>query len=193
MNCPSCNNPFSQISSAGVPGLVCEGRCGGFWFSKKDLKKLHDRRIGDGRALLDIVTAEGVRLYRNVDHVCPTCTITTLYRHFFSRQWEFEVDQCSRCGAFWIDPGLLRKICTEDERIRLRRAEGYFKTVFTEKIYRMDLSKQDVQSSARNIANIFLFTLPEEFIALIPSPALGPELNIGPGIRLGDLNFFVGI
>ena len=100
MNCPSCNNPFSQISSAGVVGLVCEGRCGGFWFSKKDLKKLHDRRIGDGRALLDIETAEGVRLYRNVDHVCPTCTITTLYRHFFSRQWEFEVDQCSRCGAF---------------------------------------------------------------------------------------------
>ena len=103
MICGSCSNSLKPIYIEGVKIHACQGGCGGLWFERNEQKKLTERPPSTGQSLLDGETVEGVRFFRNVEHACPRCQTTLLFRHFFSKAHSFGVDQCSKCGGFWLE------------------------------------------------------------------------------------------
>ncbi|NIP99280.1 MAG: hypothetical protein GWM98_01735, partial [Nitrospinaceae bacterium] len=113
MKCPSCENPLTSQSTAGVKVMTCRRGCGGLWFDGREIQKLQERLPGAGAALLPVERPAGVYIFRDIQHPCPRCVSTLLYRHCFSKTFQYEVDQCARCGGFWVDPGTLPEIASE--------------------------------------------------------------------------------
>lgn len=172
MKCPSCRHRLSAVVAQGVRVSACQGGCGGLWFDRFELKKLRNNFQGAGEKLLDIDRAEGVRFYWDVEPICPKCETTLLFRHFFSKRRDVEVDQCSKCGGgVWVDPGELADFMRRPlhEAARKKAFADYFQTIFGERIAAMDLFKQDVHAAAQSIVNIFLFICPKEY-----SPGTSP-------------------
>ncbi len=162
MHCPSCKQNLVKNKVVGISVYFCSGGCGGLWFGKDQLKKLPERLPASGVSLLELDRAEGIKTFRNVEHICPYCETTLLYRHFFSKQWEFEVDQCSKCGGIWIDVGRLPNILQSGapEEQKVQQVKLYIKTFFDEKLLMMDIGKFDVLEAALAIQTIFLFLCP---------------------------------
>jgi len=169
LKCPSCGNPLTGHAEGGVSLFACDGGCGGYWFPRATLKRLQDCRPGAGAALLSLPRAEGVRAFRDVQHVCPHCRNTVLYRHCFSRKLDLEIDQCSKCAGFWVDAGRLAAILTADlpEDEKKHRAEDYFEVLIRDKVGRMNLINDDTLDAARQIVQIFRFLCPK---AYFPDP-----------------------
>ncbi|CCQ90060.1 conserved hypothetical protein [Nitrospina gracilis 3/211] len=165
LECPSCRNNLTPRSVAGVSVHVCEGGCGGYWVGKNSLKRLPERLPGAGAELLSVPRSDGVHLFRNVDHICPHCQNTLLYRHWFSRKLQLEVDQCAKCAGFWVEVGELASILTTDldEAERIQRAEAYFEVVIRDKVGGMNLVNDDMMDAARHIVQIFRFLCPKQY------------------------------
>ena len=158
MKCPACGNSFTEEKVSGIQVNICSGFCGGFWFSLSQVKKIERVRPGAGSKLLLLEKAEGVKFYRGAEHPCPKCKTTLLYRHFFSKQYDIEVDQCSKCSGFWVDAGGLINIMKLPKRNEL--VKKYFTFIFDEKISGMNLANHDVSQAAAMITIIFKFLLP---------------------------------
>lgn len=166
MKCPSCNLELSEMSAGGLRVLACQGGCGGLWFGRYELLKLDGNSHGTGEQLLKIPRAEGVRFFRDVEAICPHCKTSLLFRHFFSREREVEVYQCAKCGGFWIDSGELSSLVisgVEAGEKQKRAVASYFKSIFDQRIAKMNLHSEDVLESARSIVKIFLYICPENF------------------------------
>ncbi|VAX27795.1 hypothetical protein MNBD_NITROSPINAE05-757 [hydrothermal vent metagenome] len=166
MNCPSCKLELKKISAGGLSAFVCEGSCAGLWFGRFELLKLSAHSKGQGKQLLHVSRAEGVRFFRNVEAICPHCKTSLLLRHFFSREQNVEVCQCPKCGGFWVDSGELASIVkptSETEEKQKQAVASYFKTIFDERILKMNLANEDIFGSAKSIVKIFLFLCPEQF------------------------------
>jgi Zn-finger nucleic acid-binding protein len=166
MNCPSCNLELCEISAGGLRVFVCQGGCGGLWFGRLELLKLDGQPPGTGERLLHVPRAAGVRFFRDVEAICPQCRTSLLLRHFFSREQDVEVFQCPKCGGFWIDSGELagiNKTTYQTEEKQKQAVESYFKTIFDQRIAKMNLANEDILGSARSIVKIFLFLCPEKF------------------------------
>lgn len=150
--------------------FACEGGCGGYWIPRATQKQLPDCAPGAGAKLLSIPRAEGVRTFRDVQHICPDCGNTMLYRHCFSRKLDLEIDQCAKCAGFWVDVGRLADILTGDspEETRQRQAEDYFGVLIRDKVGSMNLVNQDMLEAARQIVLIFRFLCPKPYF---PGPA----------------------
>ena len=110
MECPSYKNTLTKIIKASVQILACEDECGGLWFSHSQVKRLKNIRPGSGMSLLMIKRVDGIKVYRRVEHICPQCKTTLLFRHFFSKELDTEVNQCAKCGGFWVDVAGLSKL-----------------------------------------------------------------------------------
>ena len=77
-----------------------------------------------------------------------------------------EVCQCAKCGGFWIDSGELARIIGSSflaEEKQKQAVASYFKTIFDQRIAKMNLANEDIFGSARSIVKIFLFLCPEKF------------------------------
>ncbi len=166
MKCPSCENELRQVSVAGVTVQACEDGCGRYWFDNQQIRRLPERLPGAGASLLAVSRAEGVKTFRNSQHICPKCQSTLLYRHCFSRELEMEVDQCSKCGGWWVDVGKLATIESRfpTEADRIQAAEDYFTSVFQNKVARMNRVNHDTLEAAQNIVQIFTFLTPPAFL-----------------------------
>jgi len=166
MKCPSCAQRLSAVVVQGGRVRACQGGCGGLWFDRFELAKLRGHFHGAGEKLLDIDRAEGVRFYRDVEPICPKCQTTLLFRHFFSKRQDVEVDPCSKCGGLWVDPGELANFMRRplSEAARKKAFADYFQTIFGERIAAMDLFKQDVHAAAQSVVNIFLFICPRQYL-----------------------------
>ncbi len=166
MNCPSCDLKLRKISAGGLRVLVCQEGCGGLWFGRLELLKLDENSHGTGERLLHVARADGVRFFRDVEAICPQCKTSLMLRHFFSRERDVEVYQCAKCGGFWVDSGELASLVNlryESEEKQQQAVASYFKTVFDQRIAKMNLHIEDVMESARSIVKIFLFICPEKF------------------------------
>ncbi len=162
MNCPSCNNELKALAVTGVRILACAESCGGLWFEWSEIKKLKDRNPAAGEALLHVERAEGVHVFRDIQHPCPKCKHTLLYRHCFNRRFRYEIDQCSKCAGFWVDVGWLARLeaqlSSESDR---QTAAAYFKTLFEESIKPENMTHPDSQEAARIIVQLFRFLTPQ--------------------------------
>jgi len=106
---------------------------------------------------------EGVRSFRNIDHICPKCEMTLLLRHFFDRKKGLEVDQCARCGGIWVEMGTLLK-GKESDAENEKLIDDYFVFIYKNKILKMDLIVPDIRLAAEQILQVFRFLgMPETF------------------------------
>ena len=173
MNCPACNNELKALAVTGVRVLACADSCGGLWFEWNEIKKLKDRNPAAGEALLHVERAEGVHVFRDIQHPCPKCMHTLLYRHCFNRRFRYEIDQCSKCAGFWVDVGTLagleqRSPAASDHQT----AKEYFHSLFEESLPPENLTHPDTQEAAQIILHIFRF--------LTPAPLFPAEYLRGP-------------
>lgn len=167
MKCPACENELLKISVAGVNVLACEAGCGSYWFDTLQIKRLMERLPGAGASLLKTVRrADGVKTFRNNQHICPKCQSTLLYRHCFSRELEMEVDQCSKCGGWWVDVGTLATLESRysTEADRKQAADDYFIIVFQNKVANMNRVNHDTLEAAQTIVEIFTFLTPPIYL-----------------------------
>ncbi len=165
MNCPSCSHPLTEQSAAGIAAHICIGGCGSLWLEILQVRRLAERLPGQGQSFLFADRAGGVRLFRNPEHPCPRCETTLLYRHCFSRRQELEIDQCSKCGGLWIDPGHLAGLgdasITSGNKKELARE--FFVELFDNKVRRMNFVNDDMLEAARQIVYVFRFLTPEDY------------------------------
>jgi len=166
MKCPACSNPLQEITIADVTVDVCKGGCRGIWFDNFELKKFDEPHESLGRSLLEIERDESIIIDRTKRLKCPKCDDVVMMRHFFSVKKEVAVDQCPGCGGYWLDYGELGKIRslfnTEEERSKA--AEQYFSEVFGDKLNAMRAESEGKLNRAQNIANIFRFICPSNYI-----------------------------
>ncbi|MBT4259954.1 MAG: hypothetical protein HOD90_08580 [Nitrospina sp.] len=161
MKCPACENELTEHKISGVQVNVCRGSCGGLWFHIIQTRKIERLKPGAGSALLHFEVADGVKTYRGAEHPCPQCKTTLLYRHFFSRKFDTEVNQCSKCSGFWIDVGGLSKIMKSPNEEKKELVESYSTAIMNEKISGMNLASQDMAQAAEMITSIFVFLIPD--------------------------------
>jgi uncharacterized protein len=160
MRCPACGNELTEHKISGIQVNVCRGSCGGLWFHLTQTRKIEHLKSGAGSALLHFEVADGVKIYRGAEHPCPHCKTTLLYRHFFSRKFDTEVNQCSKCSGFWIDMGGLSKIIKSHSKEKKELIEAYYTAIKNEKIAEMNLLNQDVAQAVKMIISIFNFIKP---------------------------------
>ena len=132
MRCPACLNPFTQLLVGDIPIDACEGGCGGVWLNRFEIKKLNHLNNDDIQALLDIAKNEEVKVNTKKRRRCPKCKTIVMLRHFFSIKKELMVDECPKCGGYWLDAGELAKIRHEfsSDQAREAAAEEYFSEIF---------------------------------------------------------------
>ena len=77
-----------------------------------------------------------------------------------------EVDQCSKCGGWWVDVGTLATLESrfESEADRQQAAADYFTSVFQNKVANMNRVNHDTLEAAKNIVEIFTFITPPGFL-----------------------------
>ena len=164
MNCPACHHELKLFQVTGVKVHACEGSCGGLWFEWSQIKKLKDRNAAAGAELLHVERAEGVHVFRDIQHPCPHCIHTLLYRHCFSRQFNYEVDQCAKCAGFWLDAGTLSQLppnaSSESDQ---QTAAAYFENLFEESLKPEYLTHPDTHDAAQIIYQLFRFLTPAEY------------------------------
>lgn len=169
MNCPACKQELTPHAITGVNVHACEDGCGGLWTASAQIKKLADRNAGTGESLLKVKRAEGVRVFRNIEHVCPKCETTLLYRHFFSKAHEMEIDQCSKCGGYWVDVGVLAHAFQEhvSDEEQADQVKSFLNMLYQEKVRGM-VSNHETIECARDIVQLFRFLIPEKLQTISP-------------------------
>jgi Zn-finger nucleic acid-binding protein len=108
-----------------------------------------------------IERAEGIKVYRGSEHICPDCKTTLLYRHFFSSEGDIEINQCSKCRGFWIDLAGLAKmqtLPTEEKKLAFKK---YFTNILDKKLSGMYLQHDDMAQQAKVLTEILQFLCPE--------------------------------
>ena len=160
MRCPACENELTEYKASKFTVDICRGSCGGIWIHHSQAEKIQHLKPGIGTDLLLFEKADGVKTYRNSEHPCPNCKTTLLYRHFFSKKYDTEVNQCSKCSGFWIDLGGLTEILISRKKNKRDLIENYFTVIRNEKISRMNLANQDIAEAAELITVIFNFLRP---------------------------------
>jgi len=160
MKCPACENELTEHKVSGFQVNICRGSCGGLWFHLTQTRKIERLKPGAGSSLLHFEVADGVKTYRGAEHPCPYCKTTLLYRHFFSRKLDTEVNQCAKCSGFWVDVGGLVKVMSSPQEERKELLEKYFTAIMDGKISGMNLGNEDIAQAAEMITSIFRFLNP---------------------------------
>jgi len=164
MICPSCKNQLTLLTLEDVRIQICEDGCGGFWIQREQINKISGPP-GGGKKLLQVQPAAGVRTFRDVEHPCPHCKTTLLFKHFFNKELDIQVDQCAKCSGFWIESGKLNSLWTQGNANGLcPKVTNYFAVVYEKCVSNLDVSNADICKSAQQIVKIFRWVSPEDFI-----------------------------
>lgn len=134
MKCPACENQLTQMVAGSITVDACEGSCGGVWFDRFELQKVDEPHESAGEVLLAIPKNEHIEVDENKKRRCPRCINVVMMRHFFSVKRQVLVDECPKCGGFWLDSGELAKIRSEfsSETAKEAAAEQYFSEILQE-------------------------------------------------------------
>src|SRR5262245_33055539 len=115
MICPACGNDLSQLVAGGVVLDVCNGGCGGIWFDAFELQKVEAAQEASGDLEINVALDPTKEVDYAKKRSCPRCPDTILMRHYYSKLRRVTVDECPRCGGFWLDTGELANIRAERE------------------------------------------------------------------------------
>jgi len=105
VKCPACGNGMEEVKIQEILVDVCRGGCGGLWFDWMELKKVDEPHEAAGQDLLEVERDPQVVVDEQERRVCPHCTDVVMMRHFASVQRNVEVDECPKCGGFFLDHG----------------------------------------------------------------------------------------
>jgi uncharacterized protein len=109
MNCPVCKSGMVEEDFGGVKVDVCMNGCKGIWFDWGELKKLDERNEGLGEALQNALKYPRVNDVSRGVISCPKCNLP-MHRHVYESDKDVNVDECFKCGGFFLDSGELREI-----------------------------------------------------------------------------------
>jgi Zn-finger nucleic acid-binding protein len=166
MKCPACKKTLTEATADSIVVDVCKHGCGGIWFDCHELRKVDNATESAGEALLEVEHDASISVDHEAKKNCPRCEDQPLIRHFASTQQKVAVDECYTCGGVWLDAGELGRIraqyATEEERDGA--FQGYFDTVFGEKLARLGDEKEDGLLKAQRFARMFRFLCPSYYI-----------------------------
>jgi hypothetical protein len=166
MHCPVCGNAMKVRKVEGITVDVCEGGCGGLWFDRFELQKVDDSKETAGEALLDVDRDPFFEIDAVQQRLCPSCRTQPMLRHFHSVKRQVMLDECPRCGGFWLDAGELGQMrhlfASEDEQRQAAREA--FSEIFDEQLALMSAESEEQRRKARRIAHLFRFLCPSYYI-----------------------------
>ncbi len=165
MNCPACGRELSQMKVGEITVDVCRGGCGGIWFDKWELMRVDEKSEAAGEELVNIERDPNISVNKGKRR-CPKCGDVYMMRHFFTAKQEIEVDECPKCGGFWLDAGELAAIRAqfESESDRKEAAEKLFNSMFGAKIEEEEAKLQMKRERAKKLRNMLKFLCPSYYI-----------------------------
>jgi Zn-finger nucleic acid-binding protein len=157
---------MEEVTVEDIAVDVCKQGCGGLWFDKFELQKVDEPHESAGEILLQIKKEGTVTVDPTQRRECPKCKDIVMMRHFFSVKKEVEVDECPKCGGFWLDYGELGQIREQyaSEAERLNAAKEYFEKIFGGELMRMKAGGDEKLEKAKEIARMFRFICPSYYI-----------------------------
>jgi Zn-finger nucleic acid-binding protein len=166
MKCPACGRELSQVVAGDVTIDACKEGCGGLWFDQLELRRFDEPSETAGEVLLDIHRKEGVQIDQGPRRKCPKCKTVPMMRHFFSVKRQVQVDECPKCGGYWLDPGELATIRSQyaSEQDRTQAAEKVFSDLFGGELRTMAAESDEKLQKARKISSMFRFLCPSYYI-----------------------------
>lgn len=132
MRCPACLKILKQLLVGEVIIDGCEDGCGGIWCDRFEIKKLNQLGDSEIEDLLSLAKNKKVEVVQNKKRRCPKCKMIVMQRHFFSVKKQVLVDECPKCGGYWLDAGELENIRQEfsSDQAKEVAADEYFSEVF---------------------------------------------------------------
>ncbi|HEY9852334.1 MAG TPA: zf-TFIIB domain-containing protein [Leptolyngbyaceae cyanobacterium] len=132
MRCPACHNNLNQLLVGDVIIDACEDGCGGIWCDRFEIKKLNQLGDSEIEELLNLAKNKKIEVVQNKKRHCPKCKNIVMQRHFFSVKKQVLVDECPKCGGYWLDAGELENIRQEfsSDKAKEVAADEYFSEVF---------------------------------------------------------------
>jgi Zn-finger nucleic acid-binding protein len=166
MKCPACSGSLNEKKVSDLTVDVCEGGCGGVGFDWLELKKVDEPHEHLGESLLDVKRSSAVRVDHEQRRNCPRCDTQVLSRHFFSVKRQIEVDECPKCGGFWLDSGELAEIRPQykSEEERKQAAKAVYDDLFDDELDRIRKESEEETEKVQRIARIFRFICPSYYI-----------------------------
>ena len=148
MKCPVCRNEMVEEDFGGVKVDVCKNECKGLWFDWCELGKLDQENEGLGEALQEALNYPRYNDSRGqLD--CPKCGLP-MFSHKFEADKEINVDECYKCGGFFVDSGELKII--RDKYMSVEEREAYAEKMVGElPVYEKairDLNKEKLRVNA---------------------------------------------
>jgi Zn-finger nucleic acid-binding protein len=108
MKCPACSKEMVE-KNFGVNVDVCESGCKGIWFDQGELRMLDEKNEGLGSALEAALRYPRDNKGQRGQIKCPKCSIP-MQIHKYKTAKEVNVDECYKCGGFFLDSGELTDI-----------------------------------------------------------------------------------
>jgi len=109
MRCPVCQEEMVEQDFGGVKVDICKDGCKGIWFDWSELSKLDEENEGFGNALKEALDYPRANDEDRGQINCPKCGIP-LHAHRYQKSKEVNVDECYKCGGFFLDPGELKVV-----------------------------------------------------------------------------------
>ncbi|MBN2121215.1 MAG: zf-TFIIB domain-containing protein [Candidatus Omnitrophica bacterium] len=109
MKCPVCSAAMVEEDFGGVKVDVCRQGCKGIWFDWMELEKLDENNEGCGKALKEALNWQRVNDEGRPPVDCPKCGLP-MHIHIYKSSKEINVDECYKCGGFFLDSGELKLI-----------------------------------------------------------------------------------
>ncbi len=166
MKCPACGHEMTRTSVRDIAVDTCKGGCGGVWFDWLELKKVDEQHESVGEDLLHVERDPNVQVDYERKRDCPHCDGIVMMRHFASVNREIEVDECAKCGGYFLDYGELNRLrdqyATEDEREQA--ADSLFAELFDAGLEDLHEQSEVTAERAHGLARMFRFVLPSYWL-----------------------------
>ncbi|MBN2102638.1 zf-TFIIB domain-containing protein [bacterium] len=166
MKCPACDHELQPFTVEKLTVDVCRNGCGGIWFDWFELQKVDEPSEHIGEALLKIEKSPEIAVNYTKKRSCPKCKNVIMMRHFFSTQMAVAVDECPKCGGFWLDAGELKQIREQfaSEEDREKAAEAFIEKKFGAQLDKRKKALQQKSEKIDKAARAFKFLYPSAWI-----------------------------
>ena len=165
MKCPACDHTLQPFTVGDLTVDVCRNGCGGIWFDWFELQKVDEPSEQIGEALLNIERGSA-EVDSQKKRNCPKCENTVMMRHFFSTLMAVAVDECPKCGGYWLDAGELKQIREQfdSEADREKSAHEFVEKKFGPELAARKKAIQEKNDKIDKAANAFKFLYPSAWI-----------------------------